>query len=144
MHTLLDRLRDLRSPFQFRHADFDVLDLDGFGSVVQHAVRGSHSGLRRRGRVHHDLHQDGDGRAGAPECFQVVFAWKCIRISDSNFNCPGCIGGKGGDSGTGVRCSPAAASFPGFPYVRVTGFGCGLLNFRINLTADEDSRAREI
>jgi hypothetical protein len=43
-----------------------------------------------------------------------------------------------------IRSHPAAASFRRSPYVRVTGFGCGLLNFRINLAADEDSCACEI
>jgi hypothetical protein len=35
-------------------------------------------------------------------------------------------------------------SFPGSPYVEVTGVRCGLLNLGISLAADEDSRTREI
>jgi hypothetical protein len=38
----------------------------------------------------------------------------------------------------------AAAVLFGSPYVRVTSFRCGLLNLRISLAANEDSRTSEI
>ena len=48
---------------QCGHAHFDILDLNGLGGVIQHAVGSTHAGGMRRGGVHHDLEQRRNGGA---------------------------------------------------------------------------------